>query len=75
MVIVSLSDPMPNIILKSKSKNNLKLLLDVAKTIGIDVRLLTKKETLDTGLINAIKKARTHKKVNTKKYLQKLRDE
>lgn len=64
---------MQTALLKSKSKNDLKLLLDLARKIGIDVRQLTDEETEDLGLVNAIKRGRTGEKVDIKKYLQKLR--
>ncbi len=60
-------------ILKSKSKSDLRLLLDLARKIGIDARLLTPSEAEETGLLNAIKEGRTGKSVNTKRYLEKLR--
>lgn len=60
-------------ILKSKSKNDLKLLLDLAKKIGIDARQLTAEEAEEIGLVNAIKKGRTGESVDINKYLQKLR--
>lgn len=64
---------MKTVVLKSRSKNDLKLLLDFARKIGIDVRLLTNDEVEETGLFDAIKKGRTRKIINTKKYLEKLR--
>jgi hypothetical protein len=64
---------METAILKSRSKNDLKLLLDLAKKTGIDVRQLTKEEAEETGLFSAIKRGRTRKIVNTKKYVEKLR--
>jgi hypothetical protein len=64
---------METAVLKSRSKNDLKLLLDLAKKIGIDVRLLTNEEAEETGLFNAIKSGRTGKIINTKRYLEKLR--
>ena len=64
---------METAVLKSRSKNDLKLLVDLARKIGIDVRLLTDEEAEKTGLFNAIKKGRTGKIINTKKYLEKLR--
>jgi hypothetical protein len=66
---------MQTALLKSKSKNDLKLLLDLARKMGIAVRQLTEVEAEDIGLVNAIKKGRTGEKVDTKKYLQKLRGE
>lgn len=66
---------MQTALLKSKSKNDLKLLLDLARKIGIDVRQLTEEEAEDFGMVNAIKKGRTGEKLDPKKYLQKLRGE
>lgn len=64
---------METAVLKSRSKNDLKLLLDLARKIGIDVRLLTNEEAEETGLFNAIKKGRTEKIPGTKKIAGKLR--
>lgn len=66
---------MQTAIVKSKSKGDLKLLLELARKIGIDVRPLTKEETEDIGLINAIRKGKTGETVDIGKYLQKLRGE
>lgn len=66
---------METAILKSRSKNDLKLLLDLARKIGIDVRLLTNEEAEETGLFNAIKSSSGGKIINMKKYLNKLRNQ
>jgi hypothetical protein len=60
---------------KSKSKNDLKLLLELAKKIGIDVRQLSAGGAEDIAMVNAIKKGRTGEKIDMKKYLKKLRGE
>lgn len=65
---------MATAILKTKSKNDLKLLLDLARKIGISVRKLSDEEAEDLGLINAIKKGQTREKVDAKKFLNKLRN-
>lgn len=65
---------MATAILKTKSKNDLKLLLDLARKIGISVHKLSDEEAEDLGLVNAIKKGRTREKIDTKRFLHKLRN-
>jgi hypothetical protein len=64
---------MDTVILQSDSKVNLKLLVDLAKKIGIKVKFLTEEEKEDIGLFNAIKKGRTKQYVNTDDFVKKLR--
>ena len=59
-------------VLRSRSKNDLKLLMEPARKIVIDVRVLTDEEAEET-LFNAIKSGRTRRIINTKKYPEKLR--
>ena len=60
-------------VLRSRSKNDLKLLMEPARKIVIDVRVLTDEEAEETRLFNAIKCGRTRRIINTKKYPEKLR--
>jgi hypothetical protein len=64
---------MQTVLLHSNSKTDLKLLTDLAKKIGITVKYLTEEEKEDIGLLNAIKKGRTKKYVDTEDFLKKLR--
>jgi len=64
---------MQTVVLQSKSKVDLKLLTDLAKKIGIDVKYLTDEEKEDIGLLNAMKKGRTGKFVDTDSFVKKLR--
>ncbi len=64
---------MQAVVLNSDSKSNLKLLTDLAKKIGISVKYLTDDEVEDIGLYNAIKIGRTKKYVDTKEFIEKLR--
>ena len=64
---------MESAVLISESKSNLTVLLDLAKKLGIGVKRLTMEEVEDFGLINAMKKGRTVKYIDTDKYLAKLR--
>ena len=64
---------METVVLRSKSKSNLKLLTDLAEKIGISVKYLSDDEKEEIGMINAIKKARTGKHVDTDNFVKKLR--
>ncbi len=64
---------METAILKSNSKKNLNLLLDLAKQLEMNVKILSQEELEDIGLAIAIKKGRTGKYVNTESYLKKIR--
>jgi hypothetical protein len=64
---------MQTVVLKSNSKSELKLLTDLAKKIGIQVKYLSESEMEDLGMINAIKKGRTKEFVDTDDYIKKIR--
>lgn len=60
-------------LLKSKSKPDLKLLLDLAKKIGVKSTILSPEEMEEIGLARAIQKGRTGEYVNEKNFLRKLK--
>jgi hypothetical protein len=64
---------MQTVILNSDSKADIKLLLDLAKKIGIKSRVLSETEIEEIGLVNSIRLGRTNKYVDTENYIQKLR--
>ena len=64
---------MQTVILNSDSKVDLKLLLALAKKLGIQAKILTKEEIEEMGLANAIKKGKTDEYVNTELFLKILR--
>ena len=64
---------MNTVILHSKSKEDLNLLLEIAKKFGIKAKVLTKSEMEDVGLGNAINEGKTGEFVDTGSYLKKLR--
>ena len=63
---------METIVLHSNSKENLRLIADLASKIGIKVKYLTDEEKEDIGMVNAIKKGRTNEFVDTEDYLERL---
>ncbi len=64
---------MQTVVLKSNSKSELKLLTDLAKKIGIQVKYLSESELEDLGMLNAIKKGRTKEFVDTDDFIKKIR--
>jgi hypothetical protein len=64
---------MQSVILNSKSKTDLKLIIDLANKIGIQSRVLSESEIEEIGLANSIRIGRTNKFVSTSDYIEKLR--
>jgi hypothetical protein len=63
---------MQTAILRSESMSDLKLLLELAKKLGIKSKVLTLNEIEEIGLANAIKEGQTGEYVDTNEYLKKL---
>ncbi len=64
---------METVILNSKSKSDIKLLVDLANKIGIKTRILSESEIEEIELSYAIEKGRTEQYVDTEKFIKKLR--
>jgi hypothetical protein len=64
---------MNTVILHSKSRNDLNLLLEIAKKFGIKAKILTESEVEDFGLGNAIKEGKTGEFIDTESFLNTLR--
>jgi len=64
---------METAILTSRSKSDLKLLLELAQKIGIKTKVLTHEEIEELGIILAIKDGRTEEYVDTDKFLEKIK--
>ena len=63
---------MQTAILKSESVSDLKLLLDLAKKLGIKSKILSLNEIEEIGLANAIKIGQTGEYIDTNEFLKKL---
>ena len=64
---------MQTVILNSNSKSDLKLIIDLAKKIGVDTKVLSESEIEDIGLAYAIKEGRTKEYIDPEKFIKKLR--
>ncbi|WP_243348024.1 hypothetical protein [Parabacteroides sp. FAFU027] len=64
---------MQAILLDTDSKSDLKLLMEIAKKIGIKAKTLSEADMEDLGLVHAIKAAKTDEYVDTDSFLKKLR--
>ena len=64
---------MSTLVIQSKSKNNLKLLSELAKKIGDRATVLSEKQSEDWALGSYMKKIRTGKDVSLDLVIKKLR--
>jgi hypothetical protein len=64
---------MQTILLRSDSDENLKLIIDLAKKIGVSFQKLSDEEIEEIGLLNAMKKGRTKQIVDTNDFLTALK--
>jgi hypothetical protein len=64
---------MKTVILNSDSKTDLKLLMDLAKKIGVKSRILSESEIEEIGLANSMRVGRTNEFVDTSSFIKKLR--
>lgn len=63
---------MQKALLESESLSDLKLLLDLAKKIGIKSKILSADEIEEIGIANAIKIGRTDEYIDTNEFLKKI---
>ncbi|MGE5356440.1 MAG: hypothetical protein ACM3PT_09410 [Deltaproteobacteria bacterium] len=64
---------METVVLNSESKEDLKLLTDLAKKIGVQVKFLKKDETEEIGMLSAILNGRTGEYVDTESFIESLK--
>ena len=64
---------MKAVIFYSDSKSDMILLLDLAKKIDINARILSESEIEDIGLVNAIQLGETNEIIDNEAYVKKLR--
>lgn len=63
---------MQAVIIQSKSKSNLKLLLELAKKLGMSSRALKKEEKEDIGLLKAMEEGKSSGRVSEKSVFEAL---
>ena len=63
---------MQKALLESESLSDLKLLLDLAKKLGIKSKILSVDEIEEIGMANAIKIGRTNEYIDTNEFLNKI---
>jgi hypothetical protein len=64
---------MQTLVLNGESASDIKLIAEIAKKMGLKAKILSEEEKEDIGLLNAIKKGRTKKYVETESFISKLR--
>jgi len=65
---------MTTVILSSNSKQNLSLIIQLAKKLGISTKELSKEEIENISLSKAIKDGKTGEYIDTDKFLKELDD-
>ncbi len=65
---------MQTLVLRSDSESDLKLLMQLAQKLGIEVKFLTEEEKEDLGMLNAINEGRTGEYIHTSDFLKNLRE-
>ncbi|MBW7867299.1 MAG: hypothetical protein H3C31_03120 [Brumimicrobium sp.] len=62
-----------SVILSGDSKSEMELLIELAKKLGIKIKILSKEEKEDAGLLYLMNTGKTGKTVDTDKFLKSLR--
>jgi len=63
---------MQKALLESESVSDLKLLLDLAKKLGIKSKILSMDDIEEIGMANAIKTGRTNEYIDTNEFIKKI---
>ena len=64
---------MQTLILNGESAGDIKLIAEIAKKMGLKAKILSEEEKEDIGMLNAIKKGRTKKYIDTESFVLNLR--
>jgi hypothetical protein len=64
---------MSGLIITASNKTDLKLFSDLAKRIGVNVKLLSDEEILDLGLLKAMEEGRKTRFVSKERIMNKLK--
>lgn len=66
---------MEAIVLKGKSKENLKLIIELAKKLGVEVSILSEKASEEIALASAINEGKTGKFVDPSSFMNSLNND
>jgi len=66
---------MDTILLKAKSKENLNLLIKLAKKLGVEVSVLSEKASEDIAMVAAIKKGKSGNLADTDNFIKGLKSD
>lgn len=64
---------MQTLVLNGDSASDIKLIAEIAKKMGLKAKILSEEEKEDIGMLNAIKKGRTKKYIDSESFISKLR--
>ncbi len=63
---------MESAIFRAKNRSELKLLIDLAKRLGVKAKWLTQEDLEDFGLAKAIKSGKSGKLIDTEEFLESI---
>lgn len=66
---------MDSVLLKTKSKENLNLLIILAKKLGVEVSVISEKAAEDMAMVSAIKNGKTGQFVDSENFLNDLKND
>ena len=64
---------MQTLVLNGESAGDIKLIAEIAKKMGLKAKILSESEKEDLSMLNAIKKGRRKKYVDTENFIKNLR--
>jgi hypothetical protein len=64
---------MTSVVLKSTSKENLLLLVQLAQKLGVDVRIVKEKDLEDIALVHAIESGKTGEHISVDELLRRFK--
>jgi hypothetical protein len=64
---------MQTLVLNGDSASDIKLIAEIVMKMGLKAKILSEEEKDDIGMLNAIKKGRTKKYIDTNSFISNLR--